>query len=84
MAEYDNTNSGALFKNNKKQTEKHPDYTGTINVGGQEFWISSWIKESAKGVKYMSLSVSPKEEQKTAPPAKPEPAPVDDDDSIPF
>ena len=24
--EYDNTNRGALFRNNNKQTDKHPDW----------------------------------------------------------
>jgi len=60
---YDNTNSGALFKNKKKASENHPDYRGTINVNGKDFWISSWLKTSKAGEKYMSLSVQPKEEQ---------------------
>lgn len=61
MSEYDDTNRGALFKNSKKESENHPDYTGTINVGGGEFWLSAWIKESKAGAKYMSLSVKPKD-----------------------
>jgi len=63
MAEYDNTNSGALFKNKDKKTDNHPDYRGSINVDGQEFWISSWLKTAKSGEKYMSLSVQPKQEQ---------------------
>jgi hypothetical protein len=61
MATYDNTNSGALFRNDKKDSEKHPDYRGSINVNGVDYWISSWLKTSQQGVKFMSLSVSPKE-----------------------
>lgn len=60
MTEYDNTNSGALFRNDKKETENHPDYRGSLNVGGTDMWISAWLKTSKKGTKYMSLSVSPK------------------------
>ena len=60
---YDNTNSGALFKNTKKQKDNHPDYTGTINVDGEEFYISAWLKTSKGGSKYMSLAVNPKEEK---------------------
>lgn len=63
--QYDNTNRGVLFKNNKKDTDRHPDYTGNINVDGVEFFISSWIKESSKGNKFMSLSVTKKDKQPT-------------------
>lgn len=85
MADYDNTNRGVLFKNDRKDSEKHPDYKGNINVNGVEFWLSAWIKESAKG-KFMSLSIQPKEAQAR----KPDPISSgrslkdDMDDSIPF
>ena len=55
--DYDNTNRGSLFKNDKKETDKHPDYKGKINVGGTDYWLSAWIKEGKSG-KFMSLSVS--------------------------
>lgn len=69
MSDYDNTNTGVLFKNDKKTTDKHPDYRGQVNVGGTEYWLSSWIKTGAKG-KFMSLSVQLKEGQKSAPKPK--------------
>lgn len=62
MSDYDNTNRGVLFKNDRKDTEKHPDYKGNINVNGTEMWLSAWIREGAKG-KFMSLSVQPKDQQ---------------------
>lgn len=55
-------NSGVLFKNDKKETEKHPDYKGNIMVDGQEYWLSAWIKEGKTG-KFMGLALSPKIEQ---------------------
>lgn len=51
-------NSGAIFKNDKKTTDKHPDYNGTIVVDGVEKKIALWVKESAKGTKYFSAAIS--------------------------
>lgn len=85
MTEYDNTNRGALFKNDRKESANHPDYRGSINVNGTEFWLSAWIKEGQKG-KFMSLSVQPKEQQSTQRPAAPQApaANVADIDDAPF
>ena len=41
---YDNTNRISLWKYAKKETEKHPDYTGTVNVGGVEYFVDCWKK----------------------------------------
>lgn len=80
--EFDNTNSGALFRNDRKETDKHPDYRGEINVGGTDYWLSAWLKTSSKGAKFMSLAVTPKDD-KPAKPAKPQKQ-MDDDQDIPF
>ncbi len=56
MSDYDNTNRGVLFKNNRKETDKHPDYTGHINIDGTEFWLSAWVQTSKSGDRYLSLS----------------------------
>jgi hypothetical protein len=53
--EYDNTNSGALFKAEKK-TDNHPDYNGSINIDGTDYWLSAWLKKDKNGNAYMSLS----------------------------
>lgn len=85
MADYDNTNSGAIFQNPKKTSEKHPDRTGSLNVDGVDYWISGWIKKDKNGSPYMSLSVKPKEEvprQSSAPTRKAKPS--FDQDDVPF
>lgn len=61
MTDYDNTNRGGLWKNARKESDKHPDYTGNINVNGVEMWLSAWIKTDRKGGKFMSLAVKPKD-----------------------
>jgi uncharacterized protein (DUF736 family) len=78
---YDNRNTGALFKNEDKESEKHPDYRGPLNVDGREFWISGWLKISRKGTKYMSLSIKPQDAEKSKPKAS---VAEDLDDAIPF
>jgi hypothetical protein len=82
MSDYDNTNSGALFENVDRKTDKHPNARGTLNVEGVEYWISAWTKVSKKGDKYQSLSVQRKEERSD----RGTPSQVDTpfDDSIPF
>ena len=75
MADYDNTNRGAIFKNDRKEKDSHPDYKGSLNVGGVEYWVSSWIKTGQKG-KFMSLSVTAKEAQQSQAPAPQRQAPA--------
>lgn len=60
--EYDNSNRGSIFKNDKKEEEKHPDMTGSLNVNGTDYWISAWKKTSNAGTSFLSLSVRPKQE----------------------
>jgi uncharacterized protein (DUF736 family) len=76
--EYDNTNSGALFKNAKKQKDTQPDYRGSLNVEGTDYWISAWLKTSKKGEKFMSLAVTLQDEQKQDKPKQEAPS-FDDD-----
>lgn len=79
---YDNNLTGALFKNDKAGNEKRPDYTGSAEIEGVHYWISSWIKEGKNGQKFMSLSFKPKEEK---PQGKPANNRRDEDDGqIPF
>lgn len=83
--EYDNTNTFALFKHDKNGNEKAPDYSGKINVNGQEMQIAAWIREGKKG-KFMSGKIS-EFQNKTAEVKKVlEPQGFDDfdDQDIPF
>jgi uncharacterized protein (DUF736 family) len=79
MAEFDNTNRGSLFKNEKKEEEKHPDMNGSINIEGVEYWISGWRKTSKAGSGFISLSVRPKQQQASKPSQPTKKANVEDD-----
>lgn len=86
MPQYDNTNRWTLNKNDRKETDKHPDYTGSLNVDGREFWLSAWLKDGSRG-KFFSGSIKPKEPLREAASMSVRPAhipaPLIDDD-IPF
>lgn len=77
-----NDNSGALFRNKRRETENHPNHTGQATIGGVAYWINGWIKEK-DGERYFSLAFKPREERKEAPRPSREPA-VAMDDEIPF
>lgn len=73
-------NSGAIFKNEKKTADNHPDYRGKINVDGVDKEISLWLKTAASGKKYFSVSI--KEPYNAGSTAASSNAP--DNDDLPF
>jgi hypothetical protein len=85
MSEYDNTNRGSIWTSDKKTTDKHPDFTGNLNVEGKEYWINAW-RGDGSNPKAPKLNFSVK--AKDAAPAKSStPAPAFDDDlalDVPF
>jgi len=54
-------NSGSAFKNRRKETDKHPDYTGEIKIEGQVYWLNIWIKTDKNGNPWYSLGVKKKD-----------------------
>ena len=55
-------NSGSLFRNDKRETDKQPEYKGDGMVNGVPVWISAWVKEGKTG-KFFSISFTPKDAQ---------------------
>ena len=49
MPEYDPTNTGALFKNDKAGNDKRPDRRGKINIEGVEYKLSGWLRTPKSG-----------------------------------
>lgn len=74
-------NSGAIFRNDKKEQDNHPDRRGDCLIDGVPYWISGWLKEGKRG-QFLSLSFK----RKDAKPEKPEKSGriEDMEDDLPF
>jgi len=88
---YDNNQKGVLFKNDKKETDKHPDYTGSATIEGVEYFMDAWLNVAESGRKYMAFKFKAKTKQgaqdrpAAKPAAKPNPTGFDNmDDDVPW
>ena len=51
-----------LWKNDRKESNNHPDYKGQgKDLDGNDVWVSSWIKTTENGGKFMSCSMQLKQ-----------------------
>ena len=69
MPDFDNTNRGSIWKNDKMRDGKQdPDFTGSLNVDGVEYWVSAWKRKEGAAAKAPALSftVKPKEAKPAA------------------
>ena len=53
--------SGAIFKNEKRTTDNHPQLTGKALIDGVEYWVSGWTKKDKNSDTWVSLSFKKKE-----------------------
>ena len=86
--DYDNTNRGSIWKNDRMRDGKQdPQFTGTLNVEGVEYWISAWKRKAGakSGSPALNFTLNRKDANKAPNPAKQE-APQEeyDDTEIPF
>jgi len=92
MKQYDNTNSGMMLRNENRTKDTQPEFTGSINIEGREFWLSAWVNTGKPGSKidgkrYFSIKVNPKDAPSNAKFATGQQRKWDDegfDDEIPF
>ena len=64
-----NNNSGALFPVKERASNKHPNLSGNVDIGGKEWFVVGWTNTyedtSGETKKYISLKFNepkPKEE----------------------
>jgi uncharacterized protein (DUF736 family) len=70
--------NGAFFKNENKTQPNQPDYNGTATAtDGTLLEAAAWIKQTAKGKKYLSFTFKAAE-VKTQPAAEKTPVEADD------
>lgn len=84
MAEYDNRNTFTLFRNSRKENERHADFNGTFtDENGVEYYLNAWSKTPKNGgEKFLSGTVKRKDAARAAAPAPKRQAEMSDD--IPF
>lgn len=52
--------TGALFINDKRENERHPNAKGNALINGVEYWVSAWTKTDRNGNKFQSLAFEEK------------------------
>lgn len=92
-------NTGALFKNDKREKDTHAHARGTATIDGVEYFIDAWTNQDRNGNRYQSLKFKRKDKQQGKPAPKQERSTSydrddarthggrdldDDPDSIPF
>jgi hypothetical protein len=64
--DFDNDMTGALFTNDRKENDKQPDYNGSCEVEGKQYWVAGWKKKIKNGDRagqtFMSLAFKPKDQ----------------------
>jgi hypothetical protein len=78
---YDNNMCGALWKNDNREKETHPQLKGSAEIDGVEYWVSGWTSKEGGKKPLVSLSFKRKDAQRA-----PRPTPgIDDlDPDVPF
>ena len=84
MAFEQRENSGSLFVNKKRDSEKHPNAVGNALIGGVRYRVSAWTKLDKNGQKWQSLAFQ-RDEHSNAPAPEPNNNPVAEIESdVPF
>lgn len=53
-------NTGVMFNNDRKESDKHPDRKGEALIDGKPYWVAGWIKQGKNG-SFLSLAFTPKD-----------------------
>ena len=69
MSQYNDDMKGAIWKNEKRETDRHPHFTGSATVAGVDYWVSAWKRDPDGNPKAPALRFDfrPKDEQRQSP-----------------
>jgi hypothetical protein len=91
---FDNNMRGSLWKNERHAKDGDPDFTGSLEIDGKQYWVDAWRKKPDASAKAPALSfkIKPKEARRadraddpiSTSPQRMAPAAIDDDADIPF
>jgi hypothetical protein len=86
MSNYDNNNRGSIWKNEDRKSDTHPQFKGSAEVNGVEYWVSGWLRKADANPKApaMSFSFTAKEQQSAPKPAQAQANDFDSGEDIPF
>lgn len=52
-------NSGSLFRNDRKDSDKAPNSKGQATIGGKKYYVSGWTRRTKTGDPWISLAFEP-------------------------
>ena len=87
ITSYDDSDRGAIWKNDRKERDKQPDFTGDAKVDGIDYRVSGWKREPGANpaTPALRLSFRRKQPEVSTPAVQASQAPPTDfDDDIPF
>lgn len=88
--QFNNDNSGALFRNDRKEKDNHPDHKGSAEIicphcgKKSEWWLAAWVRTAKNsGARFFSIAFTDKAAQEQKQQAQNFSA-FDKDEDVPF
>ena len=69
MTQYDESFRGAAWLEKERKSDKSPNYTGKVDIGGVPYRVAVWVKTPNKGGdKFLSFAFEPWKNKPAEPP----------------
>tara|TARA_R100000008_G_C3545597_1_gene147357 strand:- start:564 stop:845 length:282 start_codon:yes stop_codon:yes gene_type:complete len=64
LTKYDKEKQGKLWVNDNKETDKQPDFTGSVVLEGVKYSLAAWSNMTEGGKKYLGVRISEWQDKK--------------------